>query len=69
MWARSIASERGLGADINGPDVSPMAIQGPMAEDVVASIFCDWGRDQKYFWFADAEIGGIPLKTQRSGYS
>lgn len=69
MWARAIAAERGLVADISEPDVSPMALQGPQAEDVVAAIFGDWVRDLKYFWFADAEIHGIPLKIQRSGYS
>ena len=69
LWARSIADERGLNVDIHEPDVSPLALQGPKAEDVVASVFGDWIRDLRYFWFADAEIDGIPLKIQRSGYS
>lgn len=69
MWTRAIATERGLRAEITEPDVSPMALQGPKAEDVVASIFGDWVRDLKYFWFDDAEIDGIPLKVARSGYS
>ena len=69
LWARCIAAERGLVADISEPDVSPMAIQGPKAEEVVAAVFGDWVRDLKLFWFADAEIDGIPLKIQRSGYS
>ena len=69
MWARAIAAERGLVVDICEPDVSPMAVQGPKAEDVVAGIFGDWVRALKYFWFAPAEINGIPLIIQRSGYS
>lgn len=69
MWARAIASERGLDATIVEPDVSPLAVQGPLAEDVVASIFGDWVRELRYFWFGDAEIDGIPLKIQRSGFS
>ncbi|MDC0114507.1 glycine cleavage system protein T [Planktomarina temperata] len=69
MWARAIAAERGLNVDICEPDVSPMAVQGPKAEDVVASVFGDWVRALKYFWFAPAEINGIPLIIQRSGYS
>jgi glycine cleavage system aminomethyltransferase T len=69
MWARAIAQERGMVATITEPDVSPLAIQGPKAEDLVASIFGDWVRDLKYFWFADAEIHGIPMKIARSGYS
>ncbi len=69
MWTRSIAAERGLDAEITEPDVSPMAVQGPRAEDVVASIFGDWVRGLKYFWFSDAEIDGIPLRIARSGFS
>lgn len=69
MWARSIAAERGLNVEICEPDVSPMAVQGPKAEDVVAAVFGDWVRALKYFWFAPAEINGIPLIIQRSGYS
>ena len=32
-----------------------------MAEDVVASMFGDWVRELKYFWFGPAEIEGIPV--------
>jgi aminomethyltransferase len=69
MWARCIASERGLTADIRELDVAPMAIQGPMAEDVIASLFGDWVRQTKYFWFSDAEVNGISVKLARSGWS
>jgi len=68
-WAQCVAAERGLDVDVSEPDVSPLAVQGPMAEDVVASIFGDWVRDLRYFWFGDAEIDGIPLKIARSGWS
>ena len=69
MWARAIGAERGLDVEIFEPDVSPMAVQGPHAEDVVASIFGDWVRELKFFWFADAQVSDIPLKIARSGYS
>lgn len=69
MWTRAIAAERGFDVHIFEPDVSPMAVQGPHAEDVVASIFGDWVRDLKFFWFADASVASIPLKIARSGYS
>ena len=69
LWAQAIAAERGLNVEVSEPDVSPLAIQGPKAADVVASIFGDWVRDLKYFWFDDAEIEGIPLKVARSGWS
>ena len=69
MWARSIAAERKLNVDLCEPDVSPMAVQGPKAEDVIAAIFGEWVRTLKYFWFASTQVDGIPLVIQRSGYS
>ncbi len=69
LWARAIAAERGLDVEISEPDVSPMAVQGPKAEDVVASVFGGWVRQLKYFWFRETEIEGIPVAVQRSGWS
>ena len=39
MWARAIAAERRMEVEICEPDVSPMALQGPKAEEVVAADF------------------------------
>ncbi len=69
FWAQAIASERKLNVTINEPDVSPMAIQGPMAENVVARIFGDWVRDLKYFWFKESTVSNIKVVVQRSGWS
>ena len=69
FWARAIAAERGLKATVSEPDVSPMAVQGPKGEDVVASIFGDWVRALKYFWFKETSIEGIPVAVARSGWS
>ena len=68
-WARAIAAERGLNVDITEPDVSPLAVQGPKAEDVVAHICGDWVRELKYFWFQETSISDIPVLIQRSGWS
>ena len=69
LWAGAIAAERALDVDVSEPDVSPLAVQGPKAEDVVASLLGDWVRQLRYFGFADAELDGIPLKVARSGWS
>jgi len=69
LWANAIVAERGLDVDVSEPDVSPMALQGPRAEDVVASVFGDWVRELRYFWFRDTELEGIPVTVQRSGWS
>ncbi len=69
FWARAIAAERGLEVEVSEPDVSPLAVQGPKAEDVVASLCGDWVRALKYFWFQETKIGGIPVLVARSGWS
>ena len=69
FWAGAIAAERGLNVEVSEPDVSPMALQGPKAEDVVAHVLGDWVRELKYFWFKETEIEGIPIAVQRSGWS
>jgi glycine cleavage system aminomethyltransferase T len=69
LWAGAIAAERGLDVEVSEPDVSPMALQGPKAEDVVAHVLGDWVRELKYFWFKETEIEGIPVAVQRSGWS
>ena len=63
------AAERALNVEVSEPDVSPLAVQGPRAEEVVASIFGDWVRALKYFWFRDTAIDGIPVVVARSGWS
>ncbi|MEM8877832.1 MAG: glycine cleavage T C-terminal barrel domain-containing protein [Pseudomonadota bacterium] len=69
FWARCVAGERRLDVEISEPDVSPLAVQGPKAEDVVAALLGDWVRDLRYFWFKDAVVEGIPLKVVRAGWS
>jgi aminomethyltransferase len=69
LWAKAIAAERGLDVCVREPDASPLAVQGPRADDVVADLFGDWVRDLKYFWFRETELGGIPILLARSGWS
>lgn len=69
FWARAIAAERRLDVAVSEPDVSPLAIQGPMAAEVTAMICGDWVRDLRYFWFRETDIDGIPVVVARSGWS
>lgn len=69
FWARAVAAECKLNVVVSEPDVSLLAIQGPKAEDVVASIFGDSVRSLRYFWFKATQIQGIPLVLARSGWS
>ena len=51
LWVRAIANEGRFNVRISEPDVSPLAVQGPKAVDVVANMFGDWVRDMKFFSF------------------
>jgi len=69
LWAGAIAAERGLDVRVSEPDVSPLAVQGPKAEALIAQLFGDWIRELNYFWFRDSSLQGIPLLLARSGWS
>lgn len=69
FFAAAIGKERGLDVRVTEPDVSPLGVQGPRADDVVASLFGDWVRELKFFWFRDTDLDGIPVLLARSGWS
>lgn len=68
-WVRAIASERSLDVDVFEPDVSPLAVQGPRAEDTVANLLGEEIRTIRHFRFRAIDLDGIPLVVARSGYS
>jgi aminomethyltransferase len=69
LWARAIAAERGLDVQICEPDVSPLAVQGPQAENVVAALLGEDIRSIKHFRFRTIQLDDIPLVVARSGWS
>lgn len=69
LWASAIAAERGMDVRVFEPDVSPLAIQGPKAEALVADLFGNWILELKYFGFKQTELQGIPIVLSRSGWS
>ena len=69
LWAGAIAAERGLKVRVSEPDVSPLAVQGPKAAELIALLFGDWIHELKYFWFRETSLQDIPLLLARSGWS
>ena len=69
LWVKAVAHERALDVAVCEPDVSPLAIQGPLAEDLVADLFGEEVRAIRYFWFVETALDGIPLVLCRSGWS
>jgi len=69
LWAAALGRENGWDVAVSEPDVSPLAIQGPKAEEVVAMLFGDRVRAFRYFGFEETTLDGIPLVLARSGWS
>ena len=69
LWVRAVVGEGGFDVQVCEPDVSPLAIQGPKAEDLVAKLFGESIRAIKYFGCVETRIEGIPLVLCRSGWS
>ena len=69
LYAKGLSIGMGLDVSVEEPDVSPLAIQGPKAEDLLANIFgkriCDIG----FFKFGWIEFAGTKQLIARSGYS
>ncbi len=68
-WVKGLAYGERLDVLVDEPDVSPLAIQGPRAEDLVAAVFGDAVRNVRFFRFGTFEFQGRSLVVARSGYS
>jgi len=69
LWAKGVALNSGLDVKICEPDVSPMQVQGPRSQEVVARLFGDDIRDLRYYWFLEKQIDGIPVIVTRTGWT
>lgn len=69
LWAAGLAQGLGLNVEVTEPDVSPLAIQGPMAEDLMVDVFGPGIRDVKFFRFTAFPFMGRMLNIARSGWS
>ena len=69
LWCKGIAAEKGWDVELSEPDVSPLAVQGPKAEDLIADLFGEHVRGMKYFWSVATDLDGIPLHLVRAGWS
>ncbi len=69
LWAGGIALAAGLDVSVTEPDVWPLAVQGPLAEDVVAAVFGEEARAIRFFRFAHLSFQGHSMVVARSGWS
>lgn len=69
LWVKGIANGYRLDVLVDEPDVSPLAVQGPKADELMARVFGDRVRDIRFFKFDMFEFEGRDLAVARSGYS
>ncbi len=68
-WVKAIAHGWRLDVLVDEPDISPLGIQGPKAEELMARVFGDSIKGVGYFRFGWFEFQGRDLLIARSGYS
>lgn len=69
FWVKGIAYGYRLDVLVHEPDVSPLAVQGPKSDDLMARVFGDDVRSIRFFRFKMLEFQGRQLAVARSGYS
>ena len=67
LYAKGIASGMSLDVIIQEPDVSPLAVQGPKSEDLLANVFGIDVRKIGYFKFGWIELGDTKQLISRTG--
>ncbi len=69
QWALGLAVALGLDVTIDEPDVFPLAVQGPKAEELMARFFGDIVRDIRFFRHKRVVFEGHDFVVSRSGWS
>lgn len=69
LWVKGLAAGLRFDVAVDEPDVSPLAVQGPKAEDTVAAVFGEQVRSIRFFRFEPMLLGDQEYIVARSGYS
>jgi len=68
-WIKGLAVGRGLNVDVFEPDVSPLGVQGPKSDDLMARVFGEDIRTLRFFRHRRFDFNGQRFTIARSGYS
>jgi dimethylsulfoniopropionate demethylase len=69
LWAKGLAIGAGMNVSVSEPDVWPLSVQGPKAEDLMATVFSETIRSVRFFRFGTFPFRGTRQVIARSGYS
>lgn len=69
LWVKGVVAALGMQVQVFEPAVTPLAIQGPMANDLAAKVFGESIRGLGFFRFLPFDFKGHTLLIARSGFS
>lgn len=69
FWVKGLALGAGLDVRVFEPDVSPLAVQGPKSDDLMARVFGEEVRDIRFFRYKRLSFEDTSFIVARSGYS
>lgn len=69
LWAQGVAVHAGLDVQLHEPDASPLQLQGPRSQDIMAVLFGEEIRELKYYWLRHLTLDGMDLVVSRTGWS
>lgn len=69
LWVKGVVNGMGLECEVTEPDVSPLAVQGPKAVELMARVFGDAVRNIHFFRYARLPVAGTYFTVARTGYS
>ena len=69
LWAQGVAVHSGLDVQLHEPDASPLQLQGPRSQDIMATLFGEDIRELKYYWLRHLTLDGMELVVSRTGWS
>ena len=69
LWAKGLATGFGFDVQVHEPDIWPLAVQGPKAEELVSRVFGEGIRSIGFFRGEWKKYDGTSLYIARSGWS
>lgn len=69
LWVKGLACGMRLDVSVEEPDVSPLGVQGPKAEELMVRVLGEEARQVRFFRFRMLDFAGHPLVVARTGYS
>jgi dimethylsulfoniopropionate demethylase len=69
LFYKGLAAGLSLDATVREPDVSPLGIQGPMADALVERVWGAGAARIGFFRHTRVDVDGVPMILARSGYS